>query len=276
MFVIPHIKWACLPSTSSIPSKFSPTWHLKNLLKFLQVAALMCAEAKPISYIKQQEYENRIANAYESERSARSKRISENEEYARNMTAKLVDEFKTYKLEEENKLADKSVFYVPAEPNFFVAVLIRSKVDIAPKPKKVLELLRLNRINNAVILKNNKSIKKMLQIAKDYVAYGFVSYELLRKMIYLRGFGRIGSSRVKLTNETIDEAFSGKYRCVEELVNVIYFGKTDMKEVCKFINPMPLNCPFGGFKGSKNKDYLLGGAKNNHRELLGELVSRML
>jgi len=91
----------------------------------------------------------------------------------------------------------------------------------------------------------------MLQKAKDYIAYGFIDYELLRKLMYMRGFAKIGNSKVPLTNENIETTFNGKYRCIEELVYAIYSGCDDIKEILSFLYPFSLSAARGGFRGNK-------------------------
>ncbi|KAL6120388.1 hypothetical protein NUSPORA_02888 [Nucleospora cyclopteri] len=231
----------------------------------------------PTSYRIKQEYMERAEKMRREEEETLQRRISENKEHQLRVTEKIIRNIKEAITADKKKMEDDTQFYCPAEPSFMVAILIKSKCGISPKPKKTLQLLRLSKINQCVILKNNECIKKMLQTCKDYVAYGYLSYELLRKLIYLRGFGRKNSSKVSLSNENIEDVFEGKYKCVEELLDVIYFGKEDMKKVLNFLTPMNLNCPLGGFKkGRKIKTFIQGGATNNHRELLGDLLERMI
>jgi ribosomal protein L30/L7E len=45
---------------------------------------------------------------------------------------------------------------------------------IAPKPRKVLQLLRLLQINNGVFLKVNKATQQMLKLVEPYITYGYV------------------------------------------------------------------------------------------------------
>jgi large subunit ribosomal protein L7e len=50
---------------------------------------------------------------------------------------------------------------------------------MAPKPRKVLQLLRLLQINNGVFVKVNKSTQQMLKLVEPYVTYGYVSFVVL-------------------------------------------------------------------------------------------------
>ncbi|KAI5152583.1 large subunit ribosomal protein L7e [Enteropsectra breve] len=231
----------------------------------------------PVSSIRRQETEARIQSLINKQEEEAASRIAANKKHAAVVSEKIIKEFSKNQAAENKKLADSSAFYVPEESQFFVVMQIRSQNKMPPKPRKVLELLRLKSINSAVIVRNNLSIKNMLQKAKDYIAYGTISYDLLREMVYLRGHGKIGSSKVKLTNENIETAFDGKYRCVEELLDVIYNGKEDIKQVLNFLYPFSLNCPKGGFKGEKKSmPFLQGGSTGNHMELIGDLLKRML
>ncbi len=56
-------------------------------------------------------------------------------------------------------------FYVPSEPKLAFVIRIRGINQIAPKPRKVLQLLRLRQINNGVFIKLNKATINMLRIA---------------------------------------------------------------------------------------------------------------
>lgn len=234
------------------------------------------AVVAPLSSVKKQEYEQKIEALRKQQEDAFAKRVQENAQYAKITTEKLLLNFKEFKAAEAKKLANTESFYVPAEPKFVVAVQIRSQKKIGPTPRKILELLRLKGINRCVILRNNKSTRHMLQKAKDYIAYGFIDYELLRKLIYVRGFGKIGNSKVRLSNENIEAVFEGRYRCIEELAHAIYTGCDNIKQVLNFLYPFSLSAPLGGFRGNKAHNYLQGGCTNNHKELLGNLLERMI
>lgn len=231
----------------------------------------------PVSSQRKLEVKQKIANILKVQTEDLAKRVESNKQYAKLMTEKILKEFKKETAEEKAKMNDPEVYYSKPESQFFVAIQIRSLVNIAPRPKKTLSLLRLKQINNCVILRNNLSIKNMLQNAKDYIAFGTVSYELLRKLIYLRGYGKINGTKVKLTNENIESHFEGKFKCIEELCDVIYHGKPELRDVLKFLCPFKLNPPRGGFvNGHKKRSFIQGGSTNDHKELLGNLLERMI
>lgn len=237
----------------------------------------MSSNEAPVSFARKQEVHSKIENIIKEQKEQFAQRVESNKQYAKLMTEKILKEIKSEMSEEKKKLSNTSELYVPAEPNFFIAIQLKSQIRIAPRPKKTLSLLRLKQINNCVIVRNNQSIKNMLQNAKDYIAFGSISYELLRKLIYLRGYGKINGTKVKLTNENIEAAFNGKYKCIEELCEVIFHGKEDIKEVLKFLCPFKLSPPKNGFpNGHKKKDFIQGGSSNDHKELLGNLLEKMI
>ena len=51
---------------------------------------------------------------------------------------------------------------------------IKGIIKMAPKPRKVLQLMRLKQMHNGVFLKVNKPILQMLKAVQPYVTYGFV------------------------------------------------------------------------------------------------------
>ena len=52
--------------------------------------------------------------------------------------------------------------------------LMRSINEIAPKPRKILQLLRLLQINNGVFVKVTKATEQMLRLVEPYITYGLV------------------------------------------------------------------------------------------------------
>ena len=54
------------------------------------------------------------------------------------------------------------------------ADVMNSVNEIAPKPRKILQLLRLLQINNGVFVKVTKATEQMLRLVEPYVTYGYV------------------------------------------------------------------------------------------------------
>lgn len=70
-------------------------------------------------------------------------------------------------------------YYVPDEPKLAFVVRIRGINGLSPKPRKVLQLLRLRQINNGVFVKLNKATINMLRIAEPFIAYGYPNLKVI-------------------------------------------------------------------------------------------------
>ncbi|KAK6089927.1 hypothetical protein P3W45_001130 [Vairimorpha bombi] len=226
-----------------------------------------------------QEYEAKQAEMLATKKQQYEQRVLKNKEYALETTQKLLTKYADSVTELEKKKAEyksKNMVYIPKEPEFIIVVKIKSSLGAPPRMRSILKLLRLNKTNSAVLVKNNKSMKRMLQLSKDYVAFGSISYELLRKIVYTHGVVKLNNRHRKLTNENIEDAFQGEIKCVEEIVHNIYFGTEYFKVCANTLLPFRLKSPQGGFSGKKSKGFTEGGNLGNHFDLIGELVERML
>jgi len=105
---------------------------------------------------------NRIKLAVKAKADRRLKRkeiFKRAEKYAKEYLTKERDEIR---LKRDAK--KEGNFYVPAEPKLVFVMRIRGINQVAPKVKKVLQLLRLRQINNGVFIKMNKATQNMLRI----------------------------------------------------------------------------------------------------------------
>merc|ERR1711934_777617 len=133
----------------------------------------------------------------------------------------------------------KGSFYVPAEPKLLLVVRIRGVCDMHPKTRKIMQLLRLRQINNAVFLKVNKD-------------------------------------RIPLTDNPIIEDNLGKHDiiCMEDLIHEIYTVGPAFKEANNFLWPVKLSSPKGGFV-KKRLHYIEGGDAGNREEKINKLIRQM-
>ncbi|KAI6028683.1 60S ribosomal protein L7 [Pisolithus orientalis] len=124
-------------------------------------------------------------------------------------------------------------FYVPAEPKVYFVIRIRGINNIAPKPRKILQLLRLLQINNGVFVKVTRATQQMLRLIEPYVTYGEPNLKSIRELIYKRGYGKIDKQRIPLTNNAVIEEKLGKYDilCVEDLVHEVATAGPNFKQV---------------------------------------------
>ncbi|KAL2048652.1 hypothetical protein N7G274_000564 [Stereocaulon virgatum] len=168
-------------------------------------------------------------------------------------------------------------YYVPDEPKLVFVVRIKGINKIAPKPRKILQLLRLLQINNGVFVKLTKATSEMLKVVEPYIAYGYPSIKTVRDLIYKRGYGKIDKQRIPLTdNQIIDEQL-GKLGiiCMEDLVHEIVTVGPNFKQAANFLWPFKLSNPTGGFRTRKFKHFVEGGDLGNREEKINALVKQM-
>jgi len=96
-------------------------------------------------------------------------------------------------------------FYVEPEAKVVFVVRIRGLNKVAPKTKKILQLLRLRQLNMGVFMRVNKATMEMIKYVEPYVAYGYPNLKSVKELIYKRGFAKIKGNRIPLTSNTIVE-----------------------------------------------------------------------
>ena len=74
---------------------------------------------------------------------------------------------------------------------------------LAPKPKKIMQLLRLRQLHNGVFIKLNRATVNMIRMVEPYVTYGYPTRDTVRKLIYKRGFGKVNRSRIALNDNSV-------------------------------------------------------------------------
>ena len=167
--------------------------------------------------------------------------------------------------------------YVPAEAKVAVVIRIRGINQVPPKTKKILQLLRLRQIHNAVFVKLNKASINMLRLVEPYIAYGYPSVKTIKQLVYKRGFGKVNKQRVPIADNKVIEQVLGKFDiiCVEDLVHEIVTVGPHFKEAANFLWPFKLSSPNGGLK-HKLTHFNERGQSGNRGEKINALVARMI
>jgi len=168
-------------------------------------------------------------------------------------------------------------FYVDDEPKLVFVVRIKGINKIAPKPRKILQLLRLLQINSGTFIRLTKATQEMLTIVNPYIAYGYPNLKSVRELLYKRGYGKVDKQRVALTDNQIIEENLGKYGivCMEDLIHEIYTVGPNFKQANNFLWPFKLSNPNGGFRTRKFKHYIEGGDTGNREENINALIRQM-
>ncbi|KAI9850805.1 MAG: 60S ribosomal protein L7 [Thelocarpon superellum] len=168
-------------------------------------------------------------------------------------------------------------FYVPAEPKLVFVIRIKGINKIAPKPRKILQLLRLLQINNGVFVRLTKATLEMLKVVEPYIAYGYPNLKSVRELIYKRGYGKIEKQRIPLTDNALIEEHLGKYGivCMEDLIHEIFTVGPNFKQASNFLWPFKLSNPTGGFRTRKFKHFVEGGDLGNREDNINGLIRQM-
>jgi len=169
-----------------------------------------------------------------------------------------------------------------AEPGAKVAFVVRIRGinDLAPKPRKILQLLRLRQIHNGVFVKLNKATINMLRRVEAYIAWGYPSEKTVRALVYKRGYLNIKGNRIPISeNEVVQEALEKKTKgtviCAEDVVNELFTCGDNFSQVAHACWPFKLTTPNGGLK-YKNSHFVEGGDYGNRENLINAFVAKML
>lgn len=79
------------------------------------------------------------------------------------------------------------------------AIRVRGDVDVRQKASRTLDDLSLKTRNQCVVYEDNESVRGMLKVAKDYVAFGEISEETLEKLSDRKGKDLESGDKVKLS-----------------------------------------------------------------------------
>ncbi|KAG6878923.1 60S ribosomal protein L7 [Termitomyces sp. T32_za158] len=190
---------------------------------------------------------------------------------------------KEYEQKEREEIRLKRVaraagdFYVPAQPKVYFVVRIRGINEIAPKPRKILQLLRLLQINNGVFVKATRATQQMLRLVEPYIAYGEPNLKSVRELIYKRGYGKVDKQRIPLSHNGVIEEALAKYDIlsVEDLIHEIFTAGPNFKQASNFLWPFKLSNPTGGWRTRKFKHFVQGGDFGDREENINNLVRKM-
>ncbi|PHH54156.1 60S ribosomal protein L7 [Ceratocystis fimbriata CBS 114723] len=225
-----------------------------------------------------------------SQEKARAERLAEveatkkaNKEKRATIFKRAEKYIKEYRDEEREKLRlsrvakDDNSAYIPAEAKLIFVLRIKGVSKVPPKPRKILQLLRLLQINNGVFVKVTKATAEMIKIVEPWVAYGYPNLKTVKELIYKRGYGKVNKQRVALTDNSIVEASLGKYGiiCMEDLVHEIITVGPNFKQASNFLWPFKLSNPTGGFRPRKFRHFIEGGDLGNREDKINALVRRM-
>lgn len=178
---------------------------------------------------------------------------------------------------QRRKAKNAGYFYREPEAKLALVIRIRGINGLHPKPKKILQLLRLRQIHNAVFVKLNKASINMLKRVEPFVAYGYPSLKTVKHLIYKRGYFKINGQRKAIVdNSQISKRLKRKgILGVEDIIHEIFTVGQNFRKTNKFLWPFKLNSPRGGFV-AKLRHFNEGGDAGNREHLINELAQRMI
>jgi len=143
---------------------------------------------------------------------------------------------------------------------------IRAKGDV----RDTLAMLRLHRVNHLVLVEETPSYKGMVQKVKDYITWGEIDGSTLAAL--LRKRGRLIGNR-PVTDEYVQEKLG---MSIDEFAEKVAGGEMKLTDLPGIKPVFRLHPPKGGFKGSKKRNFNVGGALGYRGEKINELIERML
>ena len=151
--------------------------------------------------------------------------------------------------------------------NLFAVIRVRGSVNVNPRIKRTLELLRAFRVNHLVLVKETE--KAMLQKAQGFLTWGEVDAKTLGMLIEKRGRfpgnKRVGSEFLKGQGA----------KSFEELAADLIKGKTSLQKLG--LKPVfRLNPPKKGYeRAGIKKAYSIGGALGYRASDINALIKKM-
>merc|ERR1719223_935112 len=234
------------------------------------------AKIVPENILKKQQRDAKLLKAIADKRAADKKDRAAARKAAAASATKYAKEYNDADLATvEAKRAAKKAgnFYVEPEAKIALVVRTRGIHKLPPKAKKIMQLLRLRQLHNAVFIKLNRATINMIRVVEPYVTYGYPTRDTVRKMIYKRGYGKVNRSRVALNEmSTISNTLGEQgINCIEDLIHEIWTVGANFKQANNFLWPFKLSSPLRGFE-KKRHPFQQGGVWGNRQEKINELV----
>ena len=149
-------------------------------------------------------------------------------------------------------------------------VKVRGTISAQREVRETLQLLRLTRTNNAVLIDNRPSYKGMLYRVQNYVTWGEVSKETVALMLKERG--RLAGGK-KLTDESVDKL---GFKSIDSLADAIASCKAEYQKLPNVQPVFKLRPPSKGFKGKTKKSFTAGGEAGYRGERITDIIKRMV
>lgn len=159
---------------------------------------------------------------------------------------------------------------IPEEETYCI-IRIRGAHGMNRKILHTLHLLNLHRVNSATLVKTTPSVRGMIQKVKDYVAYGPISADNVKRLLEKRA---LLEGNKPLTDQFVRT--NTVYKSVADLAKAIHKGKITLKEI-KGLKPVfRLHPPIGGYPGSIKKPIGAGGSLGKVGDKINIYLRKMI
>lgn len=149
------------------------------------------------------------------------------------------------------------------------AIRVRGRTGIKKGIADTLDMLKLTRINHAVLIEENPSYQGMLQKAKDYITWGEVDSQTVADLISKRGKLE---GNIKITEDYIKE--NTDYSSLEELSKAVVDSEVKLEE--NGIKPVfRLHPPRKGYEDIK-KTFVESGSLGYRGDRIVDLIKKMI
>lgn len=149
-------------------------------------------------------------------------------------------------------------------------VRVRGTVGVRRDIRDTLRMLRLVRVNHAVIVDDRPSYLGMLQKAKDYITWGEINAETLAAL--LRKRGRLIGDK-PLTDEVVRKYTP--YKTIDEFARAVINFEAELSDIPELKPVFRLHPPRKGYEGIK-RSWKEGGALGYRGEAINDLIMRMI
>ncbi len=150
----------------------------------------------------------------------------------------------------------------------FAVIRIRGRIGVRRRIEDTFKMLRLNAVNNCVVLPETPAFKGMIKKIKDFVTYGVIDFDTFLKMLKKRG--RLEGNE-RLTEEIVKKM---GFDSIEKMVRDVFEEKIKMKNIPKLNPVFRLTPPSKGFRSIK--EHFPKGDLGHRGEKINELLERMI
>merc|ERR1719171_2131484 len=97
-------------------------------------------------------------------------------------------------------------FFVEPEAKLLFVVRITGINKLAPKPRKIFKLLRLDQLDKGVFVKATKPMLNMLKYIQPYIVMGYPNLKTTKMLLLKRGYAKVAGQRVPIQGNDVIKA----------------------------------------------------------------------